>query len=65
MDVENVGCGRKCEGWFENGRCTLLIKVMCRHKQDCCWVEVNLATLTYWGYCQIVNIGVSLFVMLC
>ena len=38
----------------------LLFKVECRHKQDCCWVEVNLATLTYWGYYQILNIGVSL-----
>ena len=32
----------------------------CQHKQDCCWVEVNMATLTYWGYYQILNIGVSL-----
>ena len=25
-----------------------VVQVECRHKQDCCWVEVNLATLTYW-----------------
>ena len=29
-------------------------------KQDSCWVEVNLATLTCWGYYQILDIGVSL-----
>ena len=27
---------------------------------DCCWVEVNLATLTCCKLCQILNIGVSL-----
>ena len=37
-------------------------KVECRCKQDCCWVEVNLATLTYWGYYQLLNVGVSVFV---
>ena len=25
----------------------------------CCWVEVNLATITYWEYYQILNISVS------
>ena len=29
-------------------------------KSDCCRVELNLATLTCWGYNQISNIGVSL-----
>ena len=29
------------------------------HEQYCCRVEVNLATLTYWVYYQIVNIGDS------
>ena len=53
-------------GWIEKERCTLPIKVECRCKQNCCWVEVNLATLTCWRYKQIVNIGVSLslFVMI-
>ena len=27
--VENAGCGRKCEGWFEKGRCTLPMKEEC------------------------------------
>ena len=26
-DMEEVGWGRTCEGWLENGRCTLPIKV--------------------------------------
>ena len=51
-DMEKAGWGRKYEGWFEKGRCTLPIKVECRCKQDCCWVEVNLATLTCWGCYQ-------------
>ena len=34
--------------------------VECWRKSDCCRVELNLATLTYWGYYQILNIGVSL-----
>ena len=38
----------------------MLFKVECKH--DCCWVEVNLATLTYLGYYQILDIGVSLSV---
>ena len=29
-------------------------------KLDCCRVEMNLATLTCWGYYQILNINVSL-----
>ena len=29
----------------------------CWHKSDCCWVVVNLATLSSWGYYQISNIG--------
>ena len=48
------------ENWFENGRCTLLIKMECWIKSDCCWVEVTLAILTCWGFYQILNIGVSL-----
>ena len=28
-DVVKAGCGRKCEGWFEKGRCTFPIKVDC------------------------------------
>ena len=28
---------------------------------DWCWVEVNLATLTSWGYYQILDIGLSPF----
>ena len=59
-DMENSRLRKKYEGLFEKGRCTLLFKVERRHKQDCCWVEVNLATLTCWGYYQIVNTGVSL-----
>ena len=37
----------------------MLINVECWHKSDCCWLEANLATLTCWGYYQILNIGVS------
>ena len=57
--MEKAGCGRKYEGWFEKERCSLPFKVERRRKQDCCWVEVNQATLSYWGYCQILKIGVS------
>ena len=32
----------------------------CWRKSDCCWDEVNLATLACWQYYQISNIGVSL-----
>ena len=28
--------GGKCEGWIEKGSCTLLIKMQCWHKSDCC-----------------------------
>ena len=59
-DVEKAGCGRKCEGWFEKERYILPFKVVSQHKQDFCWVEVNLATITCWGYYQILNIGLSL-----
>ena len=59
-DMKNAGCGRKCEMWFETERCTLPIVVECWSKSDCCWVEVNLATLTCFGYYQILDIGVSL-----
>ena len=45
---------------FEKGRCTLLIKVECWLYKDSCWVEVSLATLTCWGYYQVLNIGVFL-----
>ena len=34
--------------------------VECWHKSDCCWVEVNLVTLTCWGCYQILDICVSL-----
>ena len=51
------GKSRLCEGWFEKERCALPFKVECRRRYDCCWVEVNLATLTFWGYYQILNIG--------
>ena len=30
-DMEKAGRGRKCEGWFEKGRCTLPIIVECWH----------------------------------
>ena len=59
-DMEELGRGRKCEGWFEMGRCTVPIKVECWHKSYCSWVEVNLATLACWGYYRILNIGLSL-----
>ena len=58
-DVEKAGWGRKCEVWFEKGRYTLLITVVCRHYSVCCWVEVNLATLTCWWYSQLLGIGVT------
>ena len=35
-------------------------KVGGRRRQDCCWVEVNLATLTFWGYYRILSIFVSI-----
>ena len=54
---------KKYEGGFKKERCTLPFNVECRRKQDCCWVEVNLATLTYMGYYQILNIGVSLYII--
>ena len=54
----------KCEVWLENGRCTLLIKMECWCKSDCCWDEVNLVTLSCWGYYQIVHIGLSLLIYL-
>ena len=53
-----------CEGWLEKGRCSLPIKVECWCKEDCCWVEVNLATLTCWGSYQILNIGQCLLIMI-
>ena len=59
-DMTEEGEGRKCEGWFKKGRCTLLVKVECWSKSDCCWVEVNLATLTCWGYYLIFSTGDSL-----
>ena len=58
--MEKVGWGRKCEDWLENGRCTFPFKVECWRKHDCCWVEVNQATHTCWGYYLILNIGVPL-----
>ena len=30
-DIEDTGVGRKCDGWSEQGRCTLPIKVDCWH----------------------------------
>ena len=38
----------------------MLIKLECWRKTDCCRVEMNLATLTSWGYYQNFNVGVSL-----
>ena len=29
MDMEEAGCGRKHDGWFDQGRCALSIKVDC------------------------------------
>ena len=59
-DMEKAGCVRKCECWFEKGRCTLPIKVTFWHRSACYWVEVNLANLTCWRYYYILNIVVSL-----
>ena len=59
-DVEKAGCGRKCEGWLEKDICTWPFKVECCRKQDCCRVKVNLATLTHWGYYQILKNCVSI-----
>ena len=28
-DMEEAGWGKKCESWFEKGRCTLPIKIEC------------------------------------
>ena len=42
------------EKLFEKGRRTLPIEVECWCKSHCCWVEVNLATLTCWGHYQTV-----------
>ena len=50
------------DDWFEKGRCTLPIEVESLLKTDSWWVEVNLVTLTCWGYYQILNIGVSVSV---
>ena len=35
--------------WFENGRSTLPIKMECWHYSDCCWIDLNLATLNFLG----------------
>ena len=58
--MDKVGLGRKYEGWFEEERRSLPFNVECRHRLDCCWVEVNPSTLTCWGYYQILDIGVSM-----
>ena len=47
-------------GWFEKGRCAMPINVQFWRKSDCCCAEVNLSTLTCWGYYHILNIGDSL-----
>ena len=39
----------------------MLIELECLRKSDCCCVEVNLTTLTCWGYYQILDIGVFFF----
>ena len=57
-DMKETNKGRKCEGWLEIERCILWINVECWHYSNCCWVEVNLATLTCCGYYQILNTGV-------
>ena len=36
------------------------IEVECYCKSYFCWIEVNLATVTCWGYYQILDIGVFL-----
>ena len=52
MELVNIGApnlwGHFKDGWFEKGRCTLPLIVECWRKSDCCWVEVNLATITCW-----------------
>ena len=53
--MEKANQGRKYEGWFEKERCIFAFQSGMLK-----WVEVNLATLTYWGYNQILNICVSL-----
>ena len=66
MDIEEAGSERKCEGWFEWGRCTLPIKV-----DYLCWcdcyslVEVNLVTLTCWEYYWILNISLTICHLFC
>ena len=49
-NTKEAGSKRKHECWFEQGRCTLLMKVDCWCWSDYCWVEVNPDTLTSWGY---------------
>ena len=58
-NIEKAGWGLNCNGWFEMGRWTLSIKVECLDKSDCCWVEVNLATLSCCGCYLVLDIGVS------
>ena len=45
-------------------RSTLPFKVECRRKKDCCWVEVNLVSLTCLENYQILDIF-SLYLLLC
>ena len=45
--------------FFEQGRCTLLIEVDCWQQCDYYVVEVNLATLTCWGYYWLLGIFLS------
>ena len=57
-DMEEAGGGRRYEGWFVQGRCTLLIKVECWRRQDCRYVEVDPGTHLlgyYWIYCRVVQ----------
>ena len=59
-DMEEAVWEWNYEAWFEHGRYNFPIKVECLSKSDCCWVEVNLAILTCWGYCQVLDIGIYL-----
>ena len=44
-------------------RCTSPFKVECQRKQDRCWVEKNLTTLSFWGCYHILSIGDSLCIV--
>ena len=52
FEEESVKVGLR----MEDALCQSMWSVGVNH--NCCWVEVNLATLTYWGYYQILKICV-------